>query len=136
MCSGDPVVGYRRRNRLAVGYPPYVCRYVSRPTVFGLLRSPKTRWSSRPSATLITQPPGSRLPTLRLPTRFGVQFKLVRFYYAQRRAGRPRSSPRRFAAIVGYRRRNRPAVGYPPYGMRNSEFGIRNLGSVSLIPNS
>ncbi|MDR1925217.1 MAG: hypothetical protein LBQ66_12675, partial [Planctomycetaceae bacterium] len=42
--------------------------------------------------------PGGRLPTLRLPTRFGVQFKLVRFYYAQRRAGRPRSSPRRFAA--------------------------------------
>ncbi|MDR1925918.1 MAG: hypothetical protein LBQ66_16240 [Planctomycetaceae bacterium] len=28
-----------------------------------------------------------------MPTRFGVQFKLVRFYYAQRRAGRPRSSP-------------------------------------------
>jgi hypothetical protein len=28
-----------------------------------------------------------------LPNRFGVQFKLVRFYYAQRRAGRPRSSP-------------------------------------------
>ncbi|MDR1925174.1 MAG: hypothetical protein LBQ66_12455 [Planctomycetaceae bacterium] len=40
-----------------------------------------------------TQPPGSRLPTLHLPNRFGVQFKLVRFYYAQRRAGRPRSSP-------------------------------------------
>ncbi|MDR1922729.1 MAG: hypothetical protein LBQ66_00025 [Planctomycetaceae bacterium] len=36
-----------------------------------------------------------------LPTRFGVQFQLVRCYYAQRRAGRPRSSPRRFAAIVG-----------------------------------
>ncbi|MDR1924848.1 MAG: hypothetical protein LBQ66_10785 [Planctomycetaceae bacterium] len=33
-----------------------------------------------------------------MPTRFGVQFQLVRFYYAQRRAGRPRSSPRRFAA--------------------------------------
>ncbi|MDR1922792.1 MAG: hypothetical protein LBQ66_00340 [Planctomycetaceae bacterium] len=46
--------------------------------------------------------PGSRLPTLRLPNRLGVQFKLVRFYYAQRRAGCPRSSPRRFAAIVGY----------------------------------
>ncbi|MDR1923161.1 MAG: hypothetical protein LBQ66_02210 [Planctomycetaceae bacterium] len=66
--------------------------------------------------------PGGRLPTLRLPTRFGVPFKLVRSYYAQRRAGRPRSSPsplrgelvwynesgcprsspRRFAAIVGY----------------------------------
>jgi hypothetical protein len=46
--------------------------------------------------------PGGRLPTLRLPNRFGVQFKLVRFYDAQRRAGRPRSSPRRFAAIVGY----------------------------------
>ncbi|MDR1923301.1 MAG: hypothetical protein LBQ66_02910 [Planctomycetaceae bacterium] len=28
-----------------------------------------------------------------MPTRFGVQFKLVRFYYAQRRAGHPRSSP-------------------------------------------
>jgi hypothetical protein len=28
-----------------------------------------------------------------LPTRFGVPFKLVRFYYTQRRAGRPRSSP-------------------------------------------
>ncbi|MDR1923959.1 MAG: hypothetical protein LBQ66_06260 [Planctomycetaceae bacterium] len=42
---------------------------------------------------LATQPPGGRLPTLRLPTRLGVQFKLVRFYYAQRRAGCPRSSP-------------------------------------------
>ncbi|MDR1924313.1 MAG: hypothetical protein LBQ66_08060 [Planctomycetaceae bacterium] len=31
--------------------------------------------------------PGSRLPTLHLPTRFGVQFKLVWFYCAQRRAG-------------------------------------------------
>jgi hypothetical protein len=40
-----------------------------------------------------TQPPGSRLPTLRLPIRFGVQFKLVWYYYTQRRAGRPRSSP-------------------------------------------
>ncbi|MDR1925275.1 MAG: hypothetical protein LBQ66_12975 [Planctomycetaceae bacterium] len=28
-----------------------------------------------------------------MPTRFGVQFKLIRFYYTQRRAGRPRSSP-------------------------------------------
>jgi hypothetical protein len=66
--------------------------------------------------------PCSRLPTLRLPTRFGVPFKLVWFYYTQRRAGRPRSSPsplsrrtyvvqqgippafqsaRRFAAVVG-----------------------------------
>ncbi|MDR1923443.1 MAG: hypothetical protein LBQ66_03620 [Planctomycetaceae bacterium] len=45
------------------------------------------------SASTPTQPPGSRLPTLHLPNRFGVQFKLVRFYYAQRRAGRPRSSP-------------------------------------------
>ncbi|MDR1925116.1 MAG: hypothetical protein LBQ66_12160, partial [Planctomycetaceae bacterium] len=49
-----------------------------------------------------TQPPSGRLPTLRSPTRFGVQFQLVRFHYAQRRAGRPRSSPRRFAAIVSY----------------------------------
>ncbi|MDR1924913.1 MAG: hypothetical protein LBQ66_11120 [Planctomycetaceae bacterium] len=48
----------------------------------------------RSSCRLVpTQPPGGRLPTLRSPTRFGVQFKLVRFYYAQRRAGRPRSSP-------------------------------------------
>ncbi|MDR1923392.1 MAG: hypothetical protein LBQ66_03365, partial [Planctomycetaceae bacterium] len=42
---------------------------------------------------LATQPPGSQLPTLRLPTRLGVPFQLVRFYYTQRRAGRPRSSP-------------------------------------------
>ncbi|MDR1925614.1 MAG: hypothetical protein LBQ66_14680, partial [Planctomycetaceae bacterium] len=48
-----------------------------------------------------TQPPGGRLPTLRLPTRLDVPFKLFWFYYTQRRAGRPRSSPRRFAAIVG-----------------------------------
>ncbi|MDR1925078.1 MAG: hypothetical protein LBQ66_11965, partial [Planctomycetaceae bacterium] len=84
------------------------------------------------------QPPSGRLPTLCSPNRLGVQFKLVRFYYAQRRAGRPRSSPCRFAASVGCRRhwwfgistrfppplfsacsarrkRNRPAVGYPPY---------------------
>ncbi|MDR1923493.1 MAG: hypothetical protein LBQ66_03880 [Planctomycetaceae bacterium] len=33
-----------------------------------------------------------------MPTRFGVQFQLFWFYYTQRRAGRPRSSPRRFAA--------------------------------------
>ncbi|MDR1924541.1 MAG: hypothetical protein LBQ66_09200 [Planctomycetaceae bacterium] len=33
------------------------------------------------------KPPHGRLPTLRLPNRFGVQFQLVRFYYAQRRAG-------------------------------------------------
>jgi hypothetical protein len=63
-------------------------RCVFCPTVFGLLRSPKT------------QPPSGRLSTLRLPTRFGVQFKLFRFYDTQRRVGRPRSSPRRFAAIV------------------------------------
>ncbi|MDR1925865.1 MAG: hypothetical protein LBQ66_15975 [Planctomycetaceae bacterium] len=37
--------------------------------------------------------PGGRLPTLRSPIRFGVQFKLVWFYYAQRRAGCLRSSP-------------------------------------------
>ncbi|MDR1923090.1 MAG: hypothetical protein LBQ66_01855 [Planctomycetaceae bacterium] len=32
------------------------------------------------------------------PTRLGVPSKLIRFPNAQRRAGRPRSSPRRFAA--------------------------------------
>ncbi|MDR1923815.1 MAG: hypothetical protein LBQ66_05535 [Planctomycetaceae bacterium] len=35
-----------------------------------------------------------------LPIRFGVQFKLFWCYYTLRRAGCPRSSPRRFAAIV------------------------------------
>jgi hypothetical protein len=36
---GDPVVGLRRRNRLAVGYPPYVCRHVLAflPNSFGFL---------------------------------------------------------------------------------------------------
>ncbi|MDR1924988.1 MAG: hypothetical protein LBQ66_11510 [Planctomycetaceae bacterium] len=81
------------------------------------------------------RPHGSRLSTLRSPTRFGVQFQLVWFYYAQRRAGCPRSSP---SPLRGYcrlrrrcviwfcrcvfrsrcrrvRRRNRPAVGCPPY---------------------
>ncbi|MDR1924041.1 MAG: hypothetical protein LBQ66_06675 [Planctomycetaceae bacterium] len=33
------------------------------------------------------------------PTCLGVPFKLFWFYYTQRRAGRPRSSPRRFAAF-------------------------------------
>jgi hypothetical protein len=51
--------------------------------------------------------PGGRLPTLRLPTRFGVQFQLFWCYYAQRRAGRPRSSPRREAAnLCGITRSN------------------------------
>jgi hypothetical protein len=51
------------------------------PTVFVSLRLTKTK------------PPSGRLPTLHLPTHLGVQFKLVWFYYTQRRAGRPRSSP-------------------------------------------
>ncbi|MDR1925711.1 MAG: hypothetical protein LBQ66_15185, partial [Planctomycetaceae bacterium] len=28
VCFGDPVVGLRRRNRLAVGCPPCVCQHV------------------------------------------------------------------------------------------------------------
>ncbi|MDR1924917.1 MAG: hypothetical protein LBQ66_11140 [Planctomycetaceae bacterium] len=28
MRVGDPIVGLRRRNRPAVGYPPYVCQHV------------------------------------------------------------------------------------------------------------
>ncbi|MDR1924697.1 MAG: hypothetical protein LBQ66_10000 [Planctomycetaceae bacterium] len=64
------------------------------------------------SASTPTQPPGGRLPTLcyrlptlcyrlptlcyrlptlHLPTRFGVPFKLIWFYYTHRRAGCPRS---------------------------------------------
>ncbi|MDR1923650.1 MAG: hypothetical protein LBQ66_04675 [Planctomycetaceae bacterium] len=68
-------------------------QHVFRPTVFVLLRSPKT------------QPSSGRLPTLRSPTRLGVQFKLVRFYYAQRRAGRPRSSPSPLRGNCRLRRR-------------------------------
>jgi hypothetical protein len=52
--------------------------------------------------TYLTKLPKLRRTLLQLPNRIGVQFKLVWFYYTQRRAGRPRSSPRRFAAIVGY----------------------------------
>ncbi|MDR1925146.1 MAG: hypothetical protein LBQ66_12310 [Planctomycetaceae bacterium] len=51
--------------------------------------------------------PGGRLATLRLPNRFGVQFKLVRFYDAQRRAGRPRSSPSPLRGNCRLRRRER-----------------------------
>ncbi|MDR1922867.1 MAG: hypothetical protein LBQ66_00715 [Planctomycetaceae bacterium] len=111
--------------------------------------------SASDNDSLATQPPSGRLPTLRLPTRLGVQFQLFWFYSTQRRAGRPRSSPlplrgncrlrRRWAfwfcqcvsrpavceyavlvlpmrfpprsrrAIMIYWRRNRPAVGCPPY---------------------
>ncbi|MDR1923227.1 MAG: hypothetical protein LBQ66_02540 [Planctomycetaceae bacterium] len=45
--------------------------------------------------------PGGRLPTLHSPTPLGVPFKLFWCYYTLRQAGRTRSSPRRFAAIVG-----------------------------------
>ncbi|MDR1924099.1 MAG: hypothetical protein LBQ66_06965 [Planctomycetaceae bacterium] len=55
-----------------------------------------------------------RLPTLHLPTRFGVQFKLFWCYYAQRRAGRPRSSPPPLRGNCRLRPRNRPAVGWLP----------------------
>ncbi|MDR1924365.1 MAG: hypothetical protein LBQ66_08320 [Planctomycetaceae bacterium] len=40
-----------------------------------------------------------------MQTRFGVQFKLVWFYYAQRRAGRPRSSPQPLRGNCRLRRR-------------------------------
>jgi hypothetical protein len=44
---------------------------------------------------------------LRLPTRLGVPSKLIRFPNALRRAGCPRSSPRRFAAnMCGITRRD------------------------------
>jgi hypothetical protein len=178
MRFGDPVVGLRRRNRLAVGYPPYVCQPVlefssnffgsithrggrdarvpvrltfwfcrcvlaiqlsacadvtARRSVTHLtFANPFLRSVQTCSVLLRTEAGGTpafqsvtasrqtwRLqlaqritltfwfcwyseytaPTERkrvgehLPTRFGVQFKLVRCYYAQRRAGRPRSSP-------------------------------------------
>ncbi|MDR1923732.1 MAG: hypothetical protein LBQ66_05090 [Planctomycetaceae bacterium] len=54
------------------------------------------------SASAPTQPPGSRLPTLRLPTCFGVPTKLIRLPNALGRAGRPRSSPRAASRLVGY----------------------------------
>ncbi|MDR1925917.1 MAG: hypothetical protein LBQ66_16235 [Planctomycetaceae bacterium] len=44
--------------------------------------------TARRSVTHLTLPPGGRLPTLRSSIRVGVQFQLVRFHRAQRRAGR------------------------------------------------
>jgi hypothetical protein len=115
-------------------------RCVFRSTVFGLLRSPKTLFTKKAQRSVahLTLPSGSRLPTLHLPTRLGVQFKLFWFYYTQRRAGRPRSSPsplrgycrlrRRvtvwyintfsaplFSSCFARRKHNRPAVGWLPY---------------------
>ncbi|MDR1925612.1 MAG: hypothetical protein LBQ66_14670 [Planctomycetaceae bacterium] len=83
-----------------------------------MLRSPKTQ---PPSGRLTTLPlpPGSRLPTLRSPPCLGVQFKLFWFYYAQRRAGCPRSSPSPLRGkLMLYNMGNRPAVGCPPYDHR------------------
>ncbi|MDR1924351.1 MAG: hypothetical protein LBQ66_08250 [Planctomycetaceae bacterium] len=42
-----------------------------------------------------------------MQTRFGVPFKLVWFYYAQRRAGHPRSSPPPLRGNCRLRRRER-----------------------------
>ncbi|MDR1923884.1 MAG: hypothetical protein LBQ66_05885, partial [Planctomycetaceae bacterium] len=68
-----------------------------------------------------------------LPNRLGVQFKLVRFYYAQRRAGRPRSSPRRFAAIVGVADNvrwatDRRAVVFSASGASRKQWGGTRVG--------
>jgi hypothetical protein len=72
-----------------------VYRCVFRPAVFGLLRSPKTLFTKKAqrSVTHLALLSGGRLPTLRYRHFFGVPFKLFWFYYTQRRAGRPRSSP-------------------------------------------
>ncbi|MDR1925959.1 MAG: hypothetical protein LBQ66_16445, partial [Planctomycetaceae bacterium] len=91
------------------------------------------RFSLPLSASTPTQPPGGRLPTLRYQYFFGVPFKLFWFYYALRRAGRPRSSPRRYAAIVGCCRRGRFGFAdafLDPFGTRSSlaptTFGGKN----------
>ncbi|MDR1925260.1 MAG: hypothetical protein LBQ66_12895 [Planctomycetaceae bacterium] len=48
MRFGDPAVGYRRRNRLAVGYPPYVLQHVLAflPNSFGFLMH-RGGWDAR-----------------------------------------------------------------------------------------
>jgi hypothetical protein len=118
------------QESLAVGCPPYVCQPVLMfsSNLFGSIAHRGGRDARVPirfrfaaivgcadigvlvllvrvplplSASTPTQPPGSRLPTLRLPTRFGIQFKLFWFYHAQRRAGRPRSSPFPLRGIFG-----------------------------------
>ncbi|MDR1923116.1 MAG: hypothetical protein LBQ66_01985 [Planctomycetaceae bacterium] len=87
---GDPVVGLRRRNRLAVGYPPYVGDACSDPILAFAL-------SGRELLGAIFH---RALPcAMGLLPRWGVLVLPVRF-------GDP---------VVGLRRRNRPAVGYPPY---------------------
>jgi hypothetical protein len=57
----------------------------------GLERGRPARLSALGSQTSLEGTP--RRVGEHLPKRLGVQFKLVWFYYAQRRAGRPRSSP-------------------------------------------
>ncbi|MDR1923926.1 MAG: hypothetical protein LBQ66_06095 [Planctomycetaceae bacterium] len=48
-----------------------------------------------------------------MPNRFSVQFKLVRLYYAQWRAGRPRSSPSPLRSeLMWHNEKQRPTLWY------------------------
>jgi hypothetical protein len=65
------------RTRIGKTKTPYVLG-----VLVLLMRVPLPQSASTP-----TQPPGSRLSTLRLPTRLGVPSKLIRFPNALRRVG-------------------------------------------------
>ncbi|MDR1923361.1 MAG: hypothetical protein LBQ66_03210 [Planctomycetaceae bacterium] len=72
------------------GTPAFQSVTASRRTYCGITRCP-ARLSALGNRTSLEGPP--RCVGEHWPPRFGVQFQLVRFYSAQRRAGRPRSSP-------------------------------------------
>ncbi|MDR1923706.1 MAG: hypothetical protein LBQ66_04960 [Planctomycetaceae bacterium] len=78
----------RKRNRLAVGCPPYVA---------GAFHDPLgTRASLAPTIPALFPPLLTAAPT----GRFGIS---------------TRFTPPQFSACSARRKRNRPAVGYPPY---------------------
>jgi hypothetical protein len=121
-----PVVGLRRRNRPAVGYPPYVCRHVLAfsSNLFGSITHRGGRDARVPvraaSRQLLSAAP--TLGVLVLPVEISTHFTHlwdegkprpynvnVFWFWAIEmpvRAGDP---------VVGCRRRNRLAVGCPPY---------------------
>jgi hypothetical protein len=64
---------------------------ICRETTSGLERGHPARLSALGNRISLEETP--RRVGEHLPTCFGIQFKLVWFYYAKRRAGCPRSSP-------------------------------------------
>ncbi|MDR1925713.1 MAG: hypothetical protein LBQ66_15195, partial [Planctomycetaceae bacterium] len=135
MCSGDPVVGLRRRNRLAVGYPPYDHQHVLAflPNSLGFLIHRGGRDARVPVRAASRQL--SALPT-------GTVWNINTFHAPLGDEGKPR--PYNVTVfwfwafeipmcsgdpVVDLRRRNRLAVGCPPYDHHRFSRPISSVAS-------